>query len=1105
LFLYLIAIALPLSAEEGVLGEFQLVERFGVPHPDQIVYFDLPEQIDQASAILVDDRGESVPFQVMRDGRLALRTDLPSGATKRWVLRAGKGSTKSDRRTGFPARRPASLNGFGTGQETHPTGRVNLAVKDTYYEITNELIGIRVPKLVGNLANGTPAPIQGLCYQDGTWTALGPNYMDRPAHSMEVNILESGPLVVRMEISYVFDRKQLKAQFEKEVIPAGTGPYRSTIEVQAGQPSILIEEYSEVDVSYSVSVYNGLEPTEGRYRGHHATSVDAGRDSKGGQYGAIQTGAGVNYVGARGHEDALISLQYSGPLKDRWSSTRYKWMSHWDPWAVNTGYYWQLYAPNDPTDNLFGIFAGRPSRLIGPGWSGVSVDARTIDTAEHQKHDARIRIHLQRLTPMQTYARRIRFGWGIFLGKRSDDLKPPTQSQSIGRQMNLHAGVNLTKLKGISGDYPDPVSGYGGMYMGPAASRRIAEMLQAEHAVGKNDLYKILAVDGNLQPLLRLWRTPNREEAMKLYNDVIDFANYYVETVVNGPGIYDHRIHYFHGSMNFAANLVKADQLLASDLLTPEERTKLKTALALFGTMLWDDDKAPMHPDARVNLGPANMSAMWRGTRYAYTVYLARHPFFSERVAAAKQAAIQLLNNYVNDHGACSACAHYTGASMVPILNLMQQLQVRRVADLFAELPKIKRYGEWELQLLTPPEVRFGGKRKIIAVGDGSTENSTRIGQLATGVTPGDSRLGARLMGAWKEMGGRHSSFYGTSVLKIDGTLPTASPNLGDDQFEGWLSVLRHGWGTPDESAVYLVSGDYLTDHRHNDMGTVIIYALGAPLSIDWGPIYYPRVAGSMMHSTVTPEYLLATPWNADNTPLDKPAGGGGRADWWHTRHTPLVSKPDYAAARASWQPLVSQPDKDVEWQRTVRSIRPDPAHPVFVIDDRFTGNDAVNLPMISTLNMMATGPVQTPAGPITPEKRTYDWRDKANQQFPSAGTVINLQPGVNRLQFTGQWMIDWDLYIDIDEPSEITIGNWGHTWAPHIEGNEFRQSQNRPFEERQHILRLRARNRFRTIIIPYRKGRRPENLSVEREGGGVIIQNGPVKVRVEDKKGTEQ
>ena len=194
--------------------------------------------------------------------------------------------------------------------------------------------------------------------------------------------------------------------------------------------------------------------------------------------------------------------------------------------------------------------------------------------------------------------------------------------------------------------------------------------------------------------------------------------------------------------------------------------------------------------------------------------------------------------------------AHYTGALMVPILNLMQQMQMRGVVDAFATEKRLRDYAQWEMQLLTPPEVRFGGLRKIISVGDGCTEQDVRIGQLGTGFARSDPPLSARLMGAWKAMGSPQDNFYGASLLKIDPALPAVSPQLGSAQFNGWMSVLRHGWETKDETSIHFINGDDLTDHRHNDQGEVIIYALVAPLSLDFGCMYYPRAAGGYLHST---------------------------------------------------------------------------------------------------------------------------------------------------------------------------------------------------------------------------------------------------------------
>ena len=68
----------------------------------------------------------------------------------------------------------------------------------------------------------------------------------------------------------------------------------------------------------------------------------------------------------------------------------------------------------------------------------------------------------------------------------------------------------------------------------------------------------------------------------------------------------------------------------------------------------------------------------------------------------------------------------------------------------------------------------------------------------------------------------------------------------------------------------------------------------------------------------------------------------------------------------------------------------------------------------------------------------------------------------MNRLRFTGQlWKlhptvgIDWDLYTIAGEDQQAHIGNWAHAWHPSPEQGQFRKANGRPFEERQHILRV--------------------------------------------------
>ena len=51
--------------------------------------------------------------------------------------------------------------------------------------------------------------------------------------------------------------------------------------------------------------------------------------------------------------------------------------------------------------------------------------------------------------------------------------------------------------------------------------------------------------------------------------------------------------------------------------------------------------------------------------------------------------------------------------------------------------------------------------------------------------------------------------------------------------------------------------------------------------------------------------------------------------------------------------------------------------------------------------------------------------------------------------------------------------------------------AQGKPYEERQHILRVRGQDAMRFIILPYRKGERPEPFQVEKQVADTVIRSG--------------
>jgi hypothetical protein len=223
------------------------------------------------------------------------------------------------------------------------------------YEITNGLTGVRIPQAPA-IGTNTLAPVQGIRLRDGTWTAAGPNTLSMTAKAMTVRFLENGPLKIVVEVHYAFDRPETKGYGGRLLAPPGEGHYTATITVEAGQPSIMFVEDSDCDLTYSMNIIDGLHPTQARYRGHHANSREAGRETDGQQYRQWTD---------RPSMDATVDLRYDIPRS-------YQPLPVWNPWIYDAGWYWQLYNAEAPaTANLLGIFAGRASLGIATPWSGT--------------------------------------------------------------------------------------------------------------------------------------------------------------------------------------------------------------------------------------------------------------------------------------------------------------------------------------------------------------------------------------------------------------------------------------------------------------------------------------------------------------------------------------------------------------------------------------------------------------------------------------------------------------------------------------------------------------------------------------------------------------
>ena len=1045
---------------------FELREWFGVNHPEQVVEFTLRESATRTGMIL-DEADNPIPFQTLEQGRkLAIRTNLPANSRHVWRWYSNDKA------------------------EAASSPDVQIEEIREGWEISNELIAFRVPNSetiriqagsalgplldLFNYGRDVPrvhvlAPIQGIRLRDGIWTALGPNALVALAWELtdaKVELLESGPLKALMRIRYDF-RKPAYAYGQQQISDPGPGYLIVTLTLYAGQPSILIEEETDLDEVWAVNLHDGLAPNQAQYKGHHSTDTELGHMPNGSIY--LPAHVRTHY---RGEPDATVELQYQRPQLPSYVSSKQSWrlLAVWDPWIFDGGWYWQLCnSAAGPNSNLVSIFAGPASRALSPGMSGASIFTLPSDPRFPDKPVAGISSQSYRRSPDARVSPRSRFSWGIFLGVKGHDLPAPGKVPAVNIQSNLFGGaLSLTKLAAMEFEFADPPQGYGGLYMDKRELDAVIQRVRLSKGA-KSWLYN---AEPTSRALFDVWADESGGKLRAAADDILRLAKDLADDLVNGHGIYTFRFHYWQGGLEMMRRGLWIDQILASNKLTSEERARVKAAACLFAYVLWDNDFVPMDNWEGINLGTPNMPQQQQGYRYFYALLLAGHPHFAARASMVEDKVLMQVQQQINDSGAHFGAPHYISAAFAPTLNTLMQVKQLGRSDPFRSEPRLAKFAEFYLNLLTPPEIRFPGRpRSYIALGDSSTEASPLYGQLGTAFRDADPTLSRRLMGAWRTAGRPHSGFFGTTVMGIDDLLPGQDPALGSATFAGYYSVLRSGWNTPDETAAWIVNGDFYRDHRSNDSGNLVLYALGVPISVHWGSIYSPHTPSAYYHSSIVPESEIGRPWNAPDPPPDgivKRIWQTSSETGFSTGATVDVSVSKFAGA-------------GMEWTRTLQLWHSDPSVPVIVVRDEFAGRDA-SAPKVLTLNLLAKGPVQTPMGAFTPEPRSHPAVEKSSvaQQLPSAGPEFPLQEGVSHLSFTGQFGVDFDLFVIASKPQAALLGNWADTWT--------QQQSVSKWEERQHILRIRGSGPFQLVLVPFRSGHRPPDLELEAGATGLVL-----------------
>lgn len=1008
----------------------------------------------------------------------------------------------------------------------------------------NEKTGIVIPK---NPQAGDPpnwlllAPIQAMRFPDGSVSDNELNFLEaasdvrecsvypfltdgykgreNPVKKRTLTVVKQTATEITVNIKYSFAKAENKGTLDNR---GDAGYFSFTATLKSGEPVVMIEEETDYNLGYKFETGRNLF-NQARYRGHASNSVESGY--------MIANGAKVKYdngVDFPGNE-ALVDLNYDVLYPSCAPYRNYESIAFWDVWAGNTGWYWQFYnRDGGPQSPCLAIMPGKASRLVGVNCVQVNLFTRKDTRA------AGVRVNILRRTPAQFYSKFVRYQWGLYWGNKSADVVPQGQSSAVLKWFNRKAGIaeKLDQYEKTAPPLP-PEFEWAAFYQDKSAVQQIIQRSKKEVSVKR----MLASQDEGFATVFDAWGG-DACSAEKTYNSLKVHYESFKETMINGQGIYGNTYvkkgntgcnekdiytdfsSYIRAADWFRRDVLQGAALMAADKagifsLRRTQKDSLKLFAGVYARVLWDDDFAPMtylrkektdlvSLDHGVNYGGENMYVAYRAGRDFFALLYRNDPFFKPLSEGIAQRCRQTINEIITPEGASTASPHYTQPTMEAIVLLLLQLKQQGV-NFFEKEPKLKAFAKFYLNLLTPPSVRFAGNRKLTSFGDGSEESAALFGLLSTGFRSTNAelnKLSEDLDEAYRNGPMRILPKSGIMPLVYDYSRTGSSPisSLSSASYPGYLSHFRSKPNTPAETAIWMLNGNHYNDHRNDDDGELSIYALHAPLSLSRSSLYEPHANAATIRSMVVPLKNFPN-WSGNAQPV-------GYENNQHKRTWLQSGLNRFADFNHNGFSSITMGRDENKWKRDLLFYHGNEHYPIIIIKDELTSRE----PQIWSMPFFSEGPIQLP-------DRTSVTTSTDNcivkQTLPNAASINgrtewNLLNGWNQFSFTGQeWRnydpaknvngIDWWLFTyNQDNSMKASFTEWTNFYIPTTEQIEFEKTHpykfsktcldkapNIRYRETQQVARFKGSGRFMNIIMPFRKGEAPGNVSVKQTGAG--------------------
>jgi hypothetical protein len=779
---------------------FVLQEHLGRSWDHELVTFPLSAgQVDalKNGAVLTDPDGRALPSQLVEtsgQAKIAFQVTLPSSTVLSYELRPGLVAEASD---------------------------LWVEQSKTALRLGNAHIGIELRKIL----QANEAPVGGLRLRSGAWTAGAVLNGGASIEDYRVELLADGP---------VFSEAIYRVMF------SDGGTWSLRVRVLADEPVVLVSEEFDAPGGGRMLLPlggEGFQPSHLLYR-----------------RGKGQLGLLDSWPITDSDSDAKPLTAESwlrGWLefgKGRWAVTPTAGeaftLEPWLRWWLNErqGNWFGVYTPPDSSaaainGDLLMVGALRPSQWRDPQWDGNTGQAEPVITADVEQGVVVLRL------PLGGGARNWMLGTPALeeslapLASNKLEIAPLPQHYVI-----KHGDFPLDAVKDYVLEWPGDEKGYPRLFLSTDERSSLRQRLEVDSSEIERWSFRQPIDKYNIESPVRAWlasgdgglgaaivKRSQEWLSLAVEDDLLDQSSRVT------LGVAPH-----NQSVQLLPTINLTDAALGCDCLTGEQRKRMFAQIAFLAYALNREDY--WSPERGFEANP-NMTTTVALFRTALAALIPSHPAAKEWSENGLGELRRELYEWSDEDGGWLEAPHYAMVSFDHILGGF--LMARNAGfgdDLYDE--RIRKVIEWLAKISTPPDWRIGGFRHLPPIGNTYVGETTGLFGIVAGLwKERDPEFAANLQWmsdqhGWPEIGllGPFGTFSGyQSLLRENGVKPM-KPFYGSEWFHDTGVVLRHAFGTDQETYLHLIAGNQ-HEHYDYDSGSIVLWVSGSLFINDFGYI----------------------------------------------------------------------------------------------------------------------------------------------------------------------------------------------------------------------------------------------------------------------------